>query len=254
MTDNIMKKIKYDNEPQYDEPELYRKYVSEKCNFACVYCTVTESESCGATFNLDHFRPKKLFPKLYSDCSNLRYACPRCNSYKRARWIAETDGCIRDCDSCTSKVCTKDIDRFIDVLNENPEDYIELDQDQIIRPINNSNVGSYSILSLRLNREQLIKLRKTRLYLAEWINQINMMQEELDLRMDSLKEKEERLAKIDKDKIINEKDLCWHNMAECSIKYMQELIIGEKLALNQQLAKIEWIQENARKKDTILAD
>lgn len=37
-------------------------------------------------FAVEHFRPKKLFPRLKCDYSNLYYACNSCNDFKGARW------------------------------------------------------------------------------------------------------------------------------------------------------------------------
>ena len=37
-------------------------------------------------FAVEHFRPKKLFPSLKCDYSNLYYACNSCNDFKGVRW------------------------------------------------------------------------------------------------------------------------------------------------------------------------
>ena len=157
-----IKKITYDNPPKYDLPEKYRDYIAKNCNYSCVYCSLMESENLGATFNIDHFKPKVLFPSLFADCENLRYSCPRCNSYKRAKWISEEDGCSRKCDSCINKVCKTDIPRFVDCLNEDPDDYFFVSSDYKILGKNNSKVAQYTIDALRLNRLQLVKMRRVR--------------------------------------------------------------------------------------------
>lgn len=102
MTNGIMPKLEYLNPPKYDQYPKYRDYLRKVTDFSCAYCTISESESPGATFNIDHFRPQKEFPSLEASCENLRYTCPRCNSYKRSRWIQRTAGCIRDCKTCVA--------------------------------------------------------------------------------------------------------------------------------------------------------
>lgn len=126
MTNGIMPKLEYLNPPKYDQYPKYRKYLRKATGFSCAYCTISESESPGATFNIDHFRPQKEFPSLEASCENLRYTCPRCNSYKRNRWIQRTAGCIRDCKTCTTHVCKENIPRFIDTLKELPSEHISL--------------------------------------------------------------------------------------------------------------------------------
>ena len=41
-------------------------------------------------FAVEHFRPKKLFPGLRCDYSNLYYACGACNDFKGARWPTQS--------------------------------------------------------------------------------------------------------------------------------------------------------------------
>ena len=132
MTNGIMPKLEYLNPPKYDQYPKYRDYLRKVTDFSCAYCTISESESPGATFNIDHFRPQKEFPSLEASCENLRYTCPRCNSYKRSRWIQRTAGCIRDCKTCTTHVCKENIPRFIDTLKELPSEHIFLNEDDML--------------------------------------------------------------------------------------------------------------------------
>lgn len=73
MTNGIMPKLEYLNPPKYDQYSKYREYLRKATDFSCAYCTISESESPGATFNIDHFRPQKEFPSLEASCENLRY-------------------------------------------------------------------------------------------------------------------------------------------------------------------------------------
>lgn len=182
-----MKKIEYNNIPSENSYEKYREFLRISSDYSCVYCTIKESESPGATFNIDHFRPVKYFPQLKLKCENLRYSCPRCNSYKRDNWIKDKDGCIKDCIKCNTKACTKNVFRFIDCLVEDPNDYIELNDLCELISINDSKVAEYTIKYLRLNRKQLIKLRNVRKFLELWKQEL----------FQSLKESEKQIKNIE---------------------------------------------------------
>ena len=172
MTNGIMPKLEYLNPPKYDQYPKYREYLRKVTDFSCAYCTISESESPGATFNIDHFRPQKEFPSLEASCENLRYTCPRCNSYKRSRWIQRTAGCIRDCKTCTTHVCKENIPRFIDTLKELPSEHIFLNEDDMLCAYSGSNPANYTIKYLRLNRAQLVKLRHTRRFMDSWLDDL----------------------------------------------------------------------------------
>ncbi len=163
-----MKKLMYNNIPSKSTYGKYREYLRVAADYSCTYCTVSESESSGATFNIDHFRPQTYFPSLKDVCTNLRYACPRCNSYKKDNWISESAGCIKECNLCKNKVCISDVNRFIDCLNEEPTKLIELNDKGELVPINGSKPAEYTIKYLRLNRAQLIKLRNVRRFIELW--------------------------------------------------------------------------------------
>lgn len=178
-----MEKLKYDYIPSENTYEKYRPYLKKVSHSSCSYCTITENESPGATFNIDHFRPVKYFPELKNDCSNLRYSCPRCNSYKRDRWISNESGCIKDCKNCHTKACKEDIFRFIDCLEENPEKMIALDEQGKLIAINGSKTAEFTIKYLRLNRLQLIKLRTVRRKLDLWKEDLSHIKTETEQRI-----------------------------------------------------------------------
>ncbi len=249
MSESCMKKIVYNNMPTYDSPEDYREYVAKSCEYSCVYCTLTESESSGATFNIDHFRPQKLFPKLYSECSNLRYSCPRCNSYKRARWIAQEYGCIRDCESCKKKVCKSDIPRFIDGFEENPEDFLIINSEYIIVPKNNSKVGKYTIDSLRLNRAQLVKIRKIRAFINEWEDEMDGLLYVIDEKQRVLKDKKERINQIKRTIDASEREEILLNIIVLNLESFAEELGLERDRIAREKSKISYIQANLRESD-----
>ena len=250
MSESLMKKIVYNNMPTYDSPEGYREYVAKSCEYSCVYCTLTESESSGATFNIDHFRPKKLFPKLYSDCSNLRYACPRCNSYKRARWIAQEYGCIRDCENCNNKACKNKIPRFIDGLEEDPEDFLIMNSDNIIVPKNNSKAGKYTIDSLRLNRAQLVKIRKLRAFIKEWEDEIDGMLHVIDEKQRALDDKKKHIDQIKRTVNASGREGYLLNIIVLNLESFADELGLERERIAREKSKINYIQTNLCGSDT----
>jgi HNH endonuclease. len=172
MIDAIMLRLKYINPPEYHGYSSYRGYLRNATHFSCAYCTISESESPGATFNIEHFKPRKYFPDLTVKCENLRYACPRCNSYKGDLWISETEGCSRNCKNCQDHVCEQNIGRFIDSTKESPPDAIYLGDDDKLYAYANSKPADYTIKYLRLNRSPLIKLRHTRRFMDSWLREL----------------------------------------------------------------------------------
>lgn len=186
MDSGVMPKLVYSDPPTYGKYSQYRSYLRTVSNYSCTYCTISESESPGATFNIDHFRPQEKFPLLNAKCENLRYACPRCNSYKRNNWIEESQGCIRSCEVCTNKVCGKNIPRFIDSLNEEPNKHLFLDEDDLLQANDGSKPAEYTIKFLRLNRAQLVKLRHVRRFMDSWLNELKAKKEQAENRLKEL--------------------------------------------------------------------
>lgn len=196
MANGVMPKLEYLNPPKYDQYSKYREYLRKATDFSCAYCTISESESPGATFNIDHFRPQKEFPSLESSCENLRYTCPRCNSYKRNKWIRTAAGCNRNCNTCTTHVCKENIPRFIDSLKEPPTEHLFIDEDDILCAYSGSNPANYTINYLRLNRAQLIKLRHTRRFMDSWLQDLLQKRELAAKRLSALEiQKQDFLSK-----------------------------------------------------------
>lgn len=193
MNNSIAPKLHYREGQSYGEYDRYREVLREDASYSCAYCTITESESPGATFNIDHFRPKKLFPNLIVNYENLRYSCPRCNSYKRDAWISLEDGCKRDCSTCTQHVCHNNIMRFIDSMWEDPSKQLYLDEDFFIYPYDGNQPASYTIQRLRLNRAQLIKLRRVRSFLDVWMNELELKKQKAEKQIDQVKKKREEV-------------------------------------------------------------
>ena len=191
MINSIASKLQYRHVRQYKSYNSYRKFLCVDAEHSCAYCTITESESPGATFNIDHFRPKELFPDLVATYENLRYSCPRCNSYKSDAWISINDGCKRDCNTCTQHVCHDNIKRFVDSMREDPSECLYLGEDYLLYPQDGNRPASYTIQRLRLNRAQLIKLRHVRKFLDMWMNELEQKRQSAEENISNIRKQRE---------------------------------------------------------------
>ena len=64
---------------QKDYP-LFRSPVRQDFRATCAYCLFEEKWAAGLeNFELDHFRPKSLFPQLSFSFYNLYWSCHVCN-------------------------------------------------------------------------------------------------------------------------------------------------------------------------------
>lgn len=101
---------------------------------------------------VDHFRPwsRPEFKHLKREWKNLYYVCQRCNLYKSEHWptVDQEVGSLR----------------FIDPCEEDPDDHIRLtlhpktDERSWLRHL--TPVGLYAIEKIRLNRKQLVDIRR----------------------------------------------------------------------------------------------
>lgn len=185
-----MPKLNYISPPEFKSHSRYREYLRKSTNYACAYCTISESESPGATFNIEHFKPQKYFPQFIATCENLRYSCPRCNSYKRDLWISETNGCNRNCEECERHVCEENIERFIDPVQEEPSEIIVVREDDKLYAYNGSKPANYTIQYLRLNRAQLVKLRHIRRFMDSWLKDLENKREKAIEFLESMQQKQ----------------------------------------------------------------
>lgn len=80
----------------------YQDYRADLCtdfNNSCGYCDDSDLFTDKSCFHIDHFAPKKHFPALETDYSNLVYSCRFCNNKKRDRWIGNDPKVPNDGDS-----------------------------------------------------------------------------------------------------------------------------------------------------------
>jgi len=244
MTKLPIKHLIYINPPSYSTVKSYRPYLRESSNYSCTYCGISEAESSGATFNIDHFRPQALFSDLTTECSNLRYSCPRCNSYKSNNWISQEQGCIRDCSKCINKVCTQDIERFIDILAEDPSSVIYMDDDNKLYAYSNSKVANYTINYLRLNRVQLIRLRHIRRFMENW---------ELQLK-DKLTGIDNNLIELNKQYLeftnnAHDKDSTHYNIIITMFQLLEKHYKNSKIFVEEELDKLSYLKRSMRGRD-----
>lgn len=241
---NIMKKVSFVEKPVGIPYEKCREYLRKSFKFSCAYCTITESESPGATFNIDHYRPVTYFPLLRDECDNLRYSCPRCNSYKRDNWISVQDGCIRDCKMCQTKKCADDIFRFINCIVEDPQNMVSLNEDGMLSPSNSSKPAEYTIKYLRLNRNQLIKLRTVRRLLDLWKEDLINLKSEAQKRVEYYEDKLKDFEMYTNTRKLEGKDLIMHKIC---IKQFEILYLSSQHYLdfiNDQLNRLNLIIDN----------
>ncbi|WP_371321875.1 HNH endonuclease [Pseudomonas alliivorans] len=115
-----------------------------------MYC---ESQVSHVYFgDVEHIRPKaqNQYPQLTFDWSNLGYCCARCNNSKN-------DEFDNDCP-------------LIDPYSENPDEHL-LAFGPLLRPRRGSERGALTIITVDLNRPELVERRDIRI--AELQNAIN---------------------------------------------------------------------------------
>lgn len=122
----------------------FRPFVREDFLRQCAFCLFSELLVGGEEgFELDHFRPRHLFPELLNDFYNLYYSCHPCNHIKRDSWppaALEEQG-----------IC------FVDLCKEDFGSHFSVEADGRLNAL--TNPGNYTIDKLNLNRQHLVTLR-----------------------------------------------------------------------------------------------
>jgi hypothetical protein len=145
-----------------DPPRLlkYKKYKPFlRIDFLrrCAYCHIPELRFGGArNFAVEHFRPKKIFPHLISEYSNLYYACNTCNDFKGARWPRPSEHNRGH--------------SFVDPCETSMAEHIAIDSSGISRP--RTPAGRYTAAHLNLDREFLKLWRGARQQLRQRLSEI----------------------------------------------------------------------------------
>jgi hypothetical protein len=117
-----------------------REQVRSRANFACEFCGVSETD-VGGELTIDHYQPQAKGGLDHPD--NLIYACSRCNQYKLDYWPANTNA-----PQLWNPRCEQASQHFLQ------------DEDGTLRAL--TQMGSFTIARLRLNRAPLVahRLRK----------------------------------------------------------------------------------------------
>ena len=138
----VVIRSKVDHVKNYSE---YREILRFDFWFSCGYCEITEFESWGIGFEIDHYCPKKSHFNLINDYNNLIWSCEKCNRYKHDYYPDEEDKLKGNI------VLRPDKD--------NPWDHLEL-EGYLLK--GKTHTGNFNIHLLELNRLQLRKLRQIR--------------------------------------------------------------------------------------------
>lgn len=84
---------------KYETYGQYKTFLRDDFHKRCGYCDCEDHFVGGSRgFQIDHFKPKKHFPSLETEYTNLVYSCPYCNRAKWDKWV-EPDGFIDPCHS-----------------------------------------------------------------------------------------------------------------------------------------------------------
>lgn len=150
---------------------VVRENLSEMCNGArrCMYCEDSVADE------VEHFRPKDLYPELVFAWSNFLYACGPCNGPKNNRFaVIDDTGSLVDVSRSRSMPIVEPVAgliALIDPRRENPLDFLMLDIRDTFEFTSIADDGSaedlranYTIEVLRLNqRDYLVEARENAL-------------------------------------------------------------------------------------------
>ncbi len=129
----------------------YRPHVQQDFERTCAYCLIEEILAGGEeNFELDHFRPKRLFQSLSKDFYNLYWSCHPCNHIKWDVWPSEA-------------LLRKGIG-FIDLCSDDVDTHFRFTSEGVVEGLTQS--AEYTIDVLRLNRSHLVEIRRLRRKLA----------------------------------------------------------------------------------------
>jgi hypothetical protein len=123
----------------------YAEMLRDDFLYSCAYCTIAETEALGIGFSIDHYDPRNARPDLVNEYSNLMHSCDLCNRRKG--------------DLFPPVAARQNGYRFFRPDQDIHGEHFRLEGERIEAE---TNVGSYSILALGLNRlimRRVLKLR-----------------------------------------------------------------------------------------------
>jgi hypothetical protein len=80
------KHVRHQTPPQLPRYQDYKPYLRVEFYRICVYCRKPDGQAAAQDFGVDHYLPKKQFPRLETHYPNLYYCCNACNSRKSGYW------------------------------------------------------------------------------------------------------------------------------------------------------------------------
>src|SRR2546429_155966 len=138
--------------PIYADYRAYKQILRQDFKHRCAYCLLHEGDEYGAgfhNFQIDHFRPRFLFPQLEATYTNLYYACRWCNGAKSETWPSNEQA--------------NQSYRFVDpCLEDLYQDHARLDA-ATGKLLPKSNPGIFTVREIRLNRKMFTELRLRRI-------------------------------------------------------------------------------------------
>lgn len=131
--------------PARSNYQAYRQELRVDFWFSCAYCTLTEVESRGRGFQIDHYVPVETDPSLANVYGNLMYSCQPCNSNKTDYYP-------------TPEAAAAGM-RFFKADEENTADHFELAENNVV---GKTTVGKFTTEVLCLNRLLMQRVRRAR--------------------------------------------------------------------------------------------
>jgi hypothetical protein len=132
--------------PQKAKEGVIRELLRHDFYYACAYCSISEVEAQGISFHIEHHKPKKTKDADVEDYDNKMYACYLCNGYKSDEWPTPEEMALGM--------------RFLRPDQDDYAEHFELKADVVLHPL--TTPAQYTELLLRLNRDELKRLRDIR--------------------------------------------------------------------------------------------
>ena len=152
--------------PALDDYTLYRPFLRRDFEFRCAYCLRHEFFfGGGEAGEIDHFRPRHLFPALVNPYPNRSWCCRKCNAVKGGTWPAEAQA-------------ERGL-RFLDPCADDQNDHWQAHADGTLTA--STLPGRYTIRHLRLDRPTLVEFRRFLLALQARAKAIEAALAEADL-------------------------------------------------------------------------
>ena len=125
--------------PRQKRYQDYKPFLRKDFRTRCAYCLIHEAHFGGLrNYHVDHFRPKRRFPRLVLTYTNLYYACGLCNTFKGETWPSPSQ---QKAGFGFGDPCEEDLYK----------EHLQIDErDGSLRAITKS--GRYTLEHLRLNR------------------------------------------------------------------------------------------------------